>query len=158
MRRPGLFVPALLLTLLALLPSGSRAGHEAPREGWRVTYVFDPADRGQLQRAAAAHAGADGRPDIDWVGIRRSSAPASFAPLKLTQLPETTGLTPTARDWLREVAASSTQDRVLLESAVGAWEGPGADLPRLALQAGLSADVATDVGVTTWGKVKDLFR
>jgi hypothetical protein len=159
------FHPLLLLAALVALPadsyaSDSRAEHDV---AYRVYYLFDPTDPGQLQRAEAVHRGTLVSHEVEWIGVRLTSVTqVAFAPFALADiLARADHLSPPVADWLRAGdRAEEFSDRVLVQNAVTSrtFTGAGSDMRHVAAAAGLGPAVRTDVGVTTWGKVKELFR
>ena len=67
-------------------------------------------------------------------------------------------------DFLRSLAGTLQQSLELLAARESVrrtgrtYAGVGTDMQDAIAAAGLAAAVSTDVGVTTWGKVKELFR
>ncbi len=163
------FHPLLLLAALLFLPAYSTAGHVEDDVAFRVYYLFEPADEKQLQRAASAYRATLGRDGVEWIGIRRSTTTAvPFAPLALADLLATTDrLALSVAQWLRAEGTghgvSGELDLVEKRTSRRSFTGTGAEIQRLSEAAGLPPMVSglgarTDVGVTTWGKVKELFR
>lgn len=150
------------LAALAIWPAHTAAGHEngsAPST-FRVYYAFDPAVADQVARAAATARLTAADPAAEWIGAVPGSPVAPSAPgtVGVDALLAAEGrVDPAVARWLRAPAAT---DRVLvvnrLTGAIAA--GAGRDAARIAAAAGLGAGVATDVSITTWGKVKELFR
>lgn len=148
------FHSLLLLLALVVLPVYSTAKEAAV--SYRMYYLFDPAEPVELQRAALAHRRIHARDDIEWIGIRRTShLDVSFAPRTLSEM-QAAELAPAVADWLQTETAG---DQILVEAPHSkVYSSIGAELYRVVDDSGMMAGVPTDVGVTTWGKVKELFR
>ena len=170
------FHPLLVLAALVVLPAYSYsksdsapwsdpgAGRAEEVVSFRVYYLFDPADPMQLQRADEAHQGTFAEDQVEWFGVRPTSASqVALAPFALADmLAEADHLPqPPVLDWLKAAAGQEESgDRILVENTVTGrtYAGVGTDMQDVIAAAGLAAAVSTDVGVTTWGKVKELFR
>jgi hypothetical protein len=159
------FRPLLLLAALVALPADSHAADPGAEQdvAYRVYYLFDPTDPGQLRRAEAVHRGTLVGHEVEWIGVRLTSGTqVAFAPFALADiLARADHLSLPVVDWLRAAPrAEGFSDRVLVQNAVTSrtFTGAGTDMQLVAAAAGLSRAVPTDVGVTTWGKVKELFR
>ena len=159
--------PLLLLAVLFVLPTYSTAGHvdgeRADEVAYRIYYLFDPADDAELHRAAAVHRTTLDRTDVEWVGIRRTATlSVPFAPMALDDmLANVDHLPASVVRWLEYIGGvDRTTDQVLLEdtSTRRTFAGAGAELREISNTAGLGDGIRTDVAVTTWGKVKELFR
>lgn len=155
--------PHLLLALIAALaawPDPVAPGQGAARPEFRVYYAFDPAVPDQLDRAVAARRLTAALPLTEWVGVVPAGRgavldPGTVAVDDLLDPQADTDLE--VATWLRQPVAA---DRILvLNRTTGAtFAGPGGAAAQITAAAGLGAGAATDVGITTWGKVKDLFR
>ncbi|HIG16045.1 MAG TPA: hypothetical protein EYQ31_01385 [Candidatus Handelsmanbacteria bacterium] len=155
------FHPMLLLAALVVLPAYSTAGHIRQDVAYDVYYLFDPADDMQLERATDAYRSMLSRDEVEWIGIRETSAsPVSFAPLVLVDLLSAADqLSEPVLQWLHTVSlAEESQDQILVQNRLTRHVYAGTDMQRVAAASGLLAGIRTDVGVTTWGKVKELFR
>ena len=170
------FHPLLVLAALVVLPAHSYsksdsapwaepgAGRGEEVVSYRVYYLFDPADPMQLQRADEAYQGTFAEDQVEWFGVRpTSSSQVALAPFALADmLAEADHLPPPpVLDWLQAAAGQEESgDRILVENTVTGrtYTGVGTDMQDVIAAAGLAAAVSTDVGVTTWGKVKELFR
>lgn len=151
----------LLLLALVTLPVYSPVYSTAKEAtvSYRMYYLFDPAEPVELQRATRAHRSSmHTHNDVEWIGIRRTSQlDVSFAPQTLSDMQAVaTRFSPAMADWLQAELAG---DQILVEAPDGrVYSSIGAELHRVVDDSGMMAGVPTDVGVTTWGKVKELFR
>lgn len=136
--------PLLLLALLLVLPAHSTPGELASRP-WQVYYQFNPVDRQHQQRIAYLRSLSAGRDDVRVVEMTPEGIDLTDWPTFVTR-------------WLDE--DSSDADRLLVHDGRSGrnWSGAGAEIGTITVASGLRPAVRTDVGVTTWGKVKDLFR
>ena len=179
--------PLLLLVALFVLPADSTARHVEPDGTYRVYCLFNPLDAGQVQRATALHEATLRWRQVEWVGIRLTAAmSAPIASIALDDMLANVDHLPAAVVRWLEIPdePNSLGDRVLLEDTVThrTYTGAGLDLrdmaaailgpviPALGSQALGSQALGnqalgnqalgnrTDVAVTTWGKVKELFR
>lgn len=169
--RMRLLHPLLLLAALLVLPadsvSGPRerpsAGPAAPEVTHHLYHMFDPSDTNQLRRAAAWQEANRQPGGVHWIGVHRTdSGPASQMASAVHQLEDLlhAGQLPAAvHAWLVDASAvPEAGDQVLLWSLSHdtVWAGPAAEA--VSVMGGLGRSLPTDVGVTTWGKVKELFR
>jgi hypothetical protein len=167
---PVVFHPLLLLTALFVLPADSTARHVGLEPTFRVYCLFNPLDAGELQRTTALHEATLQQKGVEWVGIHRTAAaPVSLASIALDgMLANVDHLSLAVVRWLEDSDEPNIPgDRVLLEDTrthrTFAGAGAGSDLRDIAEAAGLDPvtlgiGISTDVAVTTWGKVKELFR
>lgn len=158
-----LFHPLLLLAALFVLPAYSTTRHDEPEAAYRVYHLFDPGDVAQLQRATAIRETTRQWRVVEWVGIRRTAAAQlPFATIALDDaLANVDRLPDSVVGWLQHAGATdSVADQVLVEntSTRRLFVGTAADVRDLATVASLERRIRTDVAVTTWGKVKELFR
>ncbi len=158
-----LFHPLLLLAALFVLPAYSTTRRVEPEAAYRVYHLFDPGDVAQLQRATAVRETTRKWRLVEWVGIRRTAAgQLPFATIALDDvLANVDPLPDSVVGWLQQVGgAHNVADQVLVEntSTRRLFVGTGADVRDLSTVASLERRIRTDVAVTTWGKVKELFR
>ena len=153
--------PALMLALLFLGPPGPRAsGPETA--GHHLYFYFDPAMAGQVDRARSLHRLIRDLPEVEWTAV--TPAPARVPGLTTVALPELlsepSGPGPVA-DWLRERAAADFDHLLIEHEGSVVSSGPGTEALRLIAGAGWpdsGPGPSTDVSISTWGKVKDLFQ
>lgn len=174
----------LLLALLLVLPADSVSGPvSGPVSGsvsgptsvlgaqtsTHVLYHFlDPMNATQVRRAAFLRAAGRQSAGIEWIGVQRSAAdgnrPAAGPDLDLQRLEDvlrSRQIHASLLAGLRRVALSwDGPDQVLLWDPVHhtSWSGAAIDAAQIVAASGLGRNLQTDVGVTTWGKVKELFR
>lgn len=154
-------VPALALALLLLGPPGSGAsGPEAA--GHHLYFLFDPAMAGQVERARTTHRLIRGLPEVEWTAV--TSSPARVPGLTTVALQEL--LSEPSRPgpvagWLRHRAAAGSDHLLIEHEGSLVSSGPGAEALQVIAAAGwpdIAPGPSTDVSISTWGKVKDLFQ
>ena len=168
MMRRGAAILCLAFFLLPLLPPVPPVSTAAGREGDATHRIYSLVRGDQAQqrlRAGDAYRLWRGNAGVEWVGVQRGSS------ARETSFPSVSASEVLGRDDLPPVVAASlrravVEDEVLVENRLEGRvaSGPGRDLHRIARAAGLlsgssaHSPVSTDVGFTTWGKVKELFR
>ena len=152
-------LPALALLLLG--PPGSKAsGPEAA--GHHLYFLFNPAMAGQVERARTTHRLVRGLPEVEWIAV--TTSPARVPGLTTVALEEL--LSEPSRPgpvvgWLRERAADGSDHLLIEHEGSLVSTGPGAEALRVIAGAGwpdIAPGPSTDVSISTWGKVKDLFQ
>ena len=147
----------LVISLAAPLATLADPGLEAATH--RVLYSFDPSSPEQVARAHDLFQVTDRLSGIEWYAVSdRPSLPLETQTLE--RLLSDPTLSPRANAWLRAVEEEDGRDQILIEDLRSdqSFHGPGAQARTLFAAAGLGDGARTDVGITTWGKVKDLFR
>ena len=125
-----------LLLLLAAFPAFPTPEDDGAVR-WHVYHAFDPQQPAQRLRAGDLRRAVGDRVDVALVELlaRRTSD---------VQLPAD------VRAWLAtEAEAAGSRIYVIDHDTDRGWSGRGIDMARIAVESGLSADVGTDVGVTT---------
>lgn len=151
-------VLVVAVSLLSHLVATAAPSETAPL---RVYCFFDVEAGAQRQRAADLQRAVGAMDGIEWIAVGRDGAVTAQETRSIASLlARPASLSAAAHTWLGGLAAATT-DEVLIERCDSGWAvtGPGTEAAQLLRAAGLPAGgVATDVGFTTWGKVKDLFR
>ena len=148
--------PVVLALILLGLPA---AGAADPAAGGRIFFYFDPSAGDQVDRAAAIHRLTRDLPGVEWTAVTPFPAPApGMAAASLAELVSDPSTPRTVIPWLRARAAGA--DHLLIERRGETFDGPGTEALAVIEAAGLDPGPgpSTDVDVTTWGKVKDLFQ
>lgn len=153
--------PALALALLLLGPPGSRAsGPEAA--GHHLYFLFNPAMAGQVERARATHRLVRGLPEVEWIAVTPSPARVpGLTTVALQELLSEPSRPGPVVGWLRERAAAGSDHLLIEHEGSLVSSGPGAQALQVIAGAGWPDIVpgpSTDVSISTWGKVKDLFQ
>ena len=152
--------PAALALLILLGPAGSRAS-DPEADVHRVYCYFDPAVESQVERARTIHRLTRDLPEVEWIAV--TPFPARVPELTTVALPEL--LSDPSRPgsvvlWLLDRAAGGSDHLLIERQGAGISSGPGVSAPEVIAGAGLTRgpEPSTDISVTTWGKVKDLFQ
>ena len=154
-------LPALALALLLLGTPGSRAsGSEAG--GCRLYFYLNPAMADQVERARSIHRLILDQPAVEWIAV--TPAPARVPGLTTVALQELLSEPsrpePVVR-WLRERATAGSDHFLIEHEGSLVSSGPGIQAPGGIAGAGWPGSgpgPSTDVSISTWGKVKDLFQ
>lgn len=152
--------PAALALALALLAAQGVDASEPEAAVDRVYCYFDPSAPDQVDRAAGIRALTRGLPGVEWIAV--TPFPARVPEMTTVSLGELLSDPTRPRSvvpWLLARRAASS-DHLLVERRGMTFSGPGTKALQVIAEAGLSQGPgpSTDVDVTTWGKVKDLFQ
>ena len=153
--------PALALALLLLGPPGSRAsGPESA--GHHCYFYFDPAMAGQVERARTTHRLIRGLPEVEWTAVTPSPARVpGLTTVALQELLSESSRPGPVAGWLRGRAAAGSDHLLIEHEGSVVSSGPGAEARQVIAGAGwpdIAPGASTDVSISTWGKVKDLFQ
>ena len=155
--------PASLALALALVASGPAASRtSAPEAGLHRLYLyFDPAVESQVQRARALHRLARDLPEVEWIAVTPLAARVpGMATATLPDLLADPSRPPAVRRWLLDRQAAGSDHLLVEHRGAETSSGPGTKAAQVLAGAGLTTrpGPSTDVSVSTWGKVKDLFQ
>lgn len=144
---------------LVLLAAKSVEASEAEAAAARIYCYFDPSVDDQVARAADTRRLTRDLPGVEWIAV--TPLPARVPQMATVSLEDLLSDASTPRSvvpWLR--ARPSGVDHLLVQRQGEIFTGPGTEAPEVIAEAGLSpgSGASTDVDVTTWGKVKDLFQ
>ena len=165
-RRDSMYVflrPASLALALALVPPGPASSRASdPEAGLHRLYLyFDPAVESQVQRARAIQRLARDLPDVEWIAVTPLAARVpGLATAALADLLADPSRPPAVRRWLLDRRAGGSDHLLVEHRGAETSSGPGMKAEQVLAEAGLTTGPgpSTDVSVSTWGKVKDLFQ
>ena len=124
----------------------------------RVYCYLDPSAEDQVGRAATIRALTRDLPGVEWIAVTPSPARVpEMTTVSLGELLSDPSLPRSVVPWLLDRRAAST-DHLLVERRGATFSGPATKASQVFAAAGLGPGPSTDVEVTTWGKVKDLFQ
>ena len=126
----------------------------------RIYHYFDPSDGGQAGRAAEIHLLTRDLPGVEWTAVTPLPARVpGMAAASLADLLSDPSTPPSVLPWLR-ARPQAAAGHLLVERRGEIFSGPAARALEVIAEAGLGPGpgVSTDIDVTTWGKVKDLFQ
>ena len=150
--------PAALALVLLAAQRVDASDPEAAAD--RVYCYFDPSAEDQVDRAANIRGLTRELPGAEWIAVTPFPARVpEIATVSLGELLSDPSQPRSVVPWLLARRAAST-DHLLVERRGVTFSGPGTKALQVFAEAGLSPGLgpSTDVDVTTWGKVKDLFQ
>ena len=146
--------------VLAMILLGPSAAASDPGGAvHRIYCYFDPSVSDQAGRAASIHRLTRDLPGVEWIAVTPFPARVpEMTTVSLTDLLSDPSTPRSVVPWLRARPAGA--DHLLIERRGEIFTGPGTGAPGVFAEAGLrpGPGPSTDVDVTTWGKVKDLFQ
>ncbi len=149
---------ALALALIPVAGSGA-PGPEAPSH--RIYWYFDPAVESQVERATTIHRLTRDLPEVEWIAVTPLSARVPELPTAaLPDLLADPSRPRAVLRWLRDLPAAGSDHLLVERGGAATSSGPGTTALQVMAEAGLSTGPgpSTDVSISTWGKVKDLFQ
>ena len=149
--------PAALALVLLAAQRVDASDPEAAAD--RVYCYFDPSAEAQVDRAANIRGLTRDLPGVEWIAVTPLPARVpQMATVSLEDLLSDASTPRSAVPWLR--ARPSGADHLLVQRQGEIFTGPGTEALEVIAEAGLGpgSGASTDVDVTTWGKVKDLFQ
>ena len=150
--------PAAIALVLLAAQEVDASDPEAAAD--RIYCYFDPSEQEQVDRAANIRGLTRDLPGVEWIAV--TPFPARVPEMTTVSLGELLSDPSRPRSvvsWLLDRRAASS-DHLLVERRGVTFSGPATKASQVFAQAGLGPGPgpSTDVEVTTWGKVKDLFQ
>ncbi len=150
-----------LALALALIPVAGSGASDPEAASHRIYWYFDPAVESQVERATTIHRLTRDLPGVEWIAV----TPLSERLAELPAAPLADLLADPSRPrvvlrWLRDLPAAGSDHLLVEYGGAATSSGPGTRALQVMAEAGLSTGPgpSTDVSISTWGKVKDLFQ